>query len=44
MSCKEKYYERKSKGLCVHCGRKAVDGKVCCEKCLENGKRYKKRE
>jgi len=30
---KEKYHARKDKGLCVTCGKKAIEGMVRCEKC-----------
>lgn len=43
MSNKAEYNRRKEQGICVICGKeKAGDGKVACEKCLENRRNYQR--
>lgn len=39
MYSKEKYYERKEKGLCVQCGKPNDNGKVTCDECTLNRRR-----
>lgn len=34
------YHERKSKGICVECGKNKAIGKVLCEKCSEKRSQY----
>ena len=34
MYSKEKYFERKEKGLCVQCGKPNDNGKVICDECV----------
>lgn len=46
---KKQYYERRSKGLCVTCGKKAIEGMARCERCRlkansSNGRRYRGRK
>ena len=34
------YYYRKERGICVRCGKTAVQGRVLCEKCAEKQLKY----
>lgn len=37
---KEQYYERKEQGLCVLCGKPAVDGLIYCPRCRIKNREY----
>lgn len=39
---KNRYHDRRRKGLCPRCPRKPEPGKVYCEKCLERDKGRKR--
>lgn len=41
-SRKRLYYKRKSKGLCVNCGRIKKTKNVSCNKCEKNTGKYRK--
>jgi len=38
---KQREAERRAKGLCPYCGRKAEDGIISCRGCLNNHRRYR---
>lgn len=40
---KRNYYVHKSKGLCVNCSNKSVEGRVFCQKHLEKARIYNKK-
>jgi hypothetical protein len=40
---KERYHRYKRLGLCFQCGKKAIPGKVLCEKCKEKMLTYSKK-
>jgi len=35
MPIKLEYERRKASGLCVNCGKPAVNGKICCQACIQ---------
>ncbi len=41
---KQRYAERKAKGLCTQCGRKAIDGQTLCLECRIKQRKRRKKE